>query len=385
MSTNPRPSLTSSIWAIRAVFAVLGINSAIMAPLIPAIKLRFGVSEDALGILLLMVGIGSVSTMPLTGVVCRKRGSIPVILFSGVMLAGLTVGATVLPFFWMLFPWFFVLGAMMGALDISMNLNGLALEKSAERSLMSGFHGFYSLGGLVGSGGLYLLMRGGLTISGVVFVIATMSILTLGFARTRLLSEKVHESEHKSPRILSKLLLVTGVLCGITFAAEGSVSDWSGLVLLTRTKAPSETLGLGYGLFAASMTLGRLTGDWIRSHLGDFWSATGGAAVCAIGFLLAASSREFSLVLLGFGLVGLGASNIVPILFSLSSRLKGISSESGVATVTTMGYAGFLLAPPMLGLVAARSSLSAAMLLVSISMVTVAAIVPVVMAKSREG
>ncbi len=164
---------------------------------------------------------------------------------------------------------------------------------------------------------------------------------------------------------------VFGVLSLLCFLAEGTVLDWSGVFLVMRG-ADLATAGLGYAVFALAMAAGRLFGDLVRSLLGDSRVLLLGAAISALGFLVIVLVANQYAMLAGYLMIGIGASNIVPVLFSAAGRSKDMPRGLAVGSVTTMGYLGLLLGPGLIGVVAHWTGLAAALGIIGIAMVTIA-------------
>lgn len=164
-----------------------------------------------------------------------------------------------------------------------------------------------------------------------------------------------------------------GFLCFVMFLAEGSMLDWSAVFLTTlRGMAPSQA-GMGYAVFAIAMTLGRLNGDRIVNGLGRYKVLLGGSLCAAVGIIIAISIDSPIAALIGFMLVGLGASNVVPILFTAAGNQTVMPANLAVASITTIGYAGILAGPAAIGFVAQLSNLSVAFGCVAVLLLTVTA------------
>jgi len=169
------------------------------------------------------------------------------------------------------------------------------------------------------------------------------------------------------------VVLFIGVLCFILFLTEGAVLDWSAVFLAdVRGMSPTHA-GIGYAAFAATMTIGRLTGDRFVRRFGPEVTVGGGALLAAVGLALATLIASWQVALLGYALVGVGCSNIVPVMFSLAGKQNEMPESIAVPAITTMGYAGVLLGPALIGFVAHGTNLATALLLLSASLLGVAA------------
>ncbi|WP_314189888.1 MFS transporter [Paracoccus yeei] len=361
MTGNDRPETRL---ATRLSFLAAGFAMACWAPLVPFAKRNVGVDEAGLGLLLLCLGVGAVAAMPLTGGLAARVGSKPLILGGGLALVLLLPLLVLAQSAALLALALAAFGAALGTLDVAMNIHAVEVERDAPRPMMSGFHAMYSIGGFAGAGGVTLLLGTGV---GPALAAACGSLLTLAallVAWPRLLTARAGAPvpfalPHGS-------VLVLALLAAITFLVEGAILDWGALLVTARGLLEPAQAGLGYMLFSGAMTLGRLTGDRVVARLGDarILALGGGLAVMGLGLLLAAPGPILALP--GFALIGLGAANIVPVLFSLAGRQSVMPPALAIAAVTTVGYGGILLGPALLGFVARRFDLVAAFALLAV-------------------
>ncbi len=362
-----------SVLATRLVFLMNGIAMAAWAPLVPLAKARLGLDEGSLGLLLLFLGIGSVVAMPLTGVLVARLGCRIVILTGGVAIT------IALPLLALLDTWagmavaIGLFGATLGAVDVTMNIQAVMVERKAKRSLMSGFHGMFSIGGIIGAGGVSLLLGVFSEPWQAATVVAVIALVLLLAAGPALLPYGNDSGESTPLFVFPKgIILFIGLLCLFVFLAEGAILDWSAVYLISHTGASVATAGLGYAVFSVAMTIGRLTGDRLRSKFSDQVMLFSGGLVAAAGFMLAVLVPTTLMGLIGFMLVGLGAANAVPVLFSAAGRTKLMPSNLAVASVATLAYTGVLVGPALIGFVSQWTSLAVALSLVAASLVFVA-------------
>lgn len=341
--------------ATRLCFFAAGFALACWAPLVPFAKDRLGLGEAALGLLLLALGAGSLAAMPLAGGLVARVGSKALVLGGGVGLAlalPLMASTQHLPTMALALLLF---GASLGSLDVAMNVHAVAVEGASDRPLMSGFHGLFSLGGVVGSGGISGLLALGLGLPQAAWAAVGLIALALVVAAPRLLpsGQGPRGPWFAWPR---GLVLWLSALAFVCFLVEGAMLDWSAL-LLTQTKGfPAAQGGLAFALFSVSMTLGRLGGDALLARVGTRRVLAWGGLVASLGLALACWAPG-GWGLGAFGLVGLGAANVVPVLFSAAGRQQAMPSHLAVAAVSGIGYAGVLAGPALLGLVAQAFSL----------------------------
>jgi MFS family permease len=173
-------------------------------------------------------------------------------------------------------------------------------------------------------------------------------------------------------------VIFIGALCFVSFLAEGAMLDWSAVFLTTRRAFDPAYAGLGYAVFAAAMTLGRLTGDRVVQALGARAVLTLGGLCASLGLALAVLAPWQGAGLGGFALVGIGASNIVPVLYSALGRQSKVPLGAAVAAVTVLGYLGILCGPALIGFAAQATNLSAALVGVAALLLAVAASAPLV-------
>lgn len=359
-------------FSTRVVFFIAGFGMAAWAPLVPYAKGRAGIDDGTLGLLLLGLGAGSLVAMPLTGALAGRRGCRFAIILSSVLaMVALPVLATGSSFA-VLAGALLLFGAGIGSLDVAMNIQAVVVERESGRTMMSGFHGLFSVGGIVSAGGLSVLLKAGLApLSAVGCVVGGMAV-ALAIATPYLLRERA-QSGGPAFVVPHGVVLFLGVLCFILFLTEGAVLDWSAWSLVKLQGLDVAQGGLGYAAFATTMTVGRLTGDWFVRKFGPRRIVVFGGLGAAAGLLLATFAPAWQVALLGYALVGAGCSNIVPVFFSAVGRQKVMPESAAIPAMTTLGYAGILAGPAGIGFVAQVASLPVAFVIVAAMLVGVAA------------
>jgi len=362
-----KPGVPAQI-ATRLAFFVAGFGMAAWAPLVPFAKARIGIDDGSLGLLLLCIGAGSMLAMPLTGFLTGRLGCRPVILLAGLALCiDLPLLVLIMALALLLF------GAAIGMIDVAMNIQAVVVERASGKAMMSGFHGFFSVGGIAGAGGVSIMLWLGLSplLATCVTVLTIAALLTV--ASRNLLRESGGEEGGPMFVVPRGWVMFIGILCFIMFLAEGSMLDWSALFLTTLRGVDHSQAGLGYALFSITMTLGRLNGDRIVNALGRYKVLLLGSLCAAIGLSMAIVFDNAMVSLIGFMLVGLGASNVVPILFSAAGNQHDMPANLAIASVTTVGYAGILAGPALIGFIAQFSSLTVAFACVAVLLLAVTA------------
>jgi len=355
----------------RVAFFIAGLGLAAWAPLVPYAKARAGLDEATLGLLLLCLGAGSILAMPAAGLLATRYGCRRV-LTGGTLLICLTLPllATVssIP---LLVATLFVFGAGLGVVDSTVNLQAVIVERASGRTMMSGFHGLFSVGGIVGAAGVSALLALGLSPLWAIVAVVVVILAALLKAAPHLLP---YGSESTGPAfaVPHGVVLFIGLLCFTVFLAEGAMLDWSAVFLTTEKHIEDAYAGLGYAAFAMTMTVGRLLGDVIVSRLGARTVIVLGGLFAAGGIALATLAPGWEMALLGYALVGVGCSNIVPVLYTAVGKQTVMPENIAVPAITTLGYAGILAGPAAIGFIAHASSLGSAFLLIAALLVAVA-------------
>lgn len=344
----------------RAAFLIVGIAMAAWAPLVPYAKERIGLNDASLGSLLLFLGVGSFVTMPITGWLSGKFGCKRVMQLASLALMIIVPLLALVPNSFCLALVLMAFGASIGCLDVAMNIQAVEVEKASGRAMMSGFHGFFSVGGIFGAGLVSAALWLGASPVQSTLIVSFLIILLLIGGQRNWLSNKFHQPG-SSPFVVPRgWVAYLGVMSFILFLAEGALLDWSALFLTLERGVEQSHAGWGYAIFSVAMTLGRLTGDKLVNYFGRFFIFLSGSLCAAVGLILAICTHSSASALLGFLLVGIGASNVVPILFSAAGNQKTMPVNMAISAMTTIGYAGILTGPALIGFVAHESSIAVA-------------------------
>ncbi len=348
----------------RLIFLAFGLGISCWAPMVPFAKNRLAIDDAELGLILLVFGIGALMTMPLSGWLVYRFGTRFITLTSGLLIAAvlplLTLASTPLSLSLVLF----LFGTGTGGLNVSINAQAVIIESKSLLPLMSGFHCLFSTGGLLGVLIVSILLEMKLPLYFCALIISSIIFLIVISQWKNLLPQ----SEDRQSAGLQQTLafpqgkvLFLGILCFIAFMAEGSMLDWSAEFLRSSLHYDASMAGIGYALFSITMACGRLIGDNLIRRFGALSVFQAGSLMAASGFLVVVNGGRTFEELLGFCLIGFGASNIVPILFSASGRLPATSPSYALAIVTTVGYIGMLVGPAFIGFVAEAMTLSFAL------------------------
>ncbi len=364
--------MPAQVRTIRLFYFMAGMGVSTWAIIVPFTKIRFSLDDATLGLILLAPGMGGILATPLVGLLVKHIGSKRVLLISGVMfgiiLPLLTVAPGVVSFSFLLF----LFGVSFGGIDIGINAQAVVVEARSGRLLMSSFHALFSIGALSVALATSLLLRFGFSnaLCSIFCSVAIFAILSQG----GLLVRQSEDLPADGPALAlpNRATLALGLCCFVCFLTEAAVTDWSTILLRFSRHASLANAAFGYAGFAVMMAAARLVGDRVATHIGAVRLVRWGCYLAAAGMLLAVTAPPLALDIIGFGLVGLGLGNIAPLVFSAAVRVPGMSPTASAPAVVSLGYAGFLIGPVVIGFVAHEVSLpvslaQVALLLMAIS------------------
>jgi fucose permease len=358
MSTPPARASARAAAAARIAVALIffanGFAFASWVPHIPSVQARLGLSPSLLGLALFGAAVGGLIAMPLTGALIGRWGSRPITLLGSLLflvLVALPVRAPSLP---QLILALVAFGAANGVMDVAMNAQGVFVEQRLGRPIMSSLHALFSLGSLAGAGLSVVALKAGLTPPAHVALSAGFGLLLIAGAARWLMPTSLEGAGSSGPSFVLPRgpLLLLGVMTFLILLTEGAMADWSAVYLRHSLSVSPELAGAGYAMFSVTMAAGRLAGDRLVTAFGPAPLLRLGGLLAATGLGTALALHQPLAALVGFGCMGLGLSNIIPLLFSAAGRTPGVSPSMAVAAVSTTGYGGFLAGPPLIGLVA---------------------------------
>ena len=347
--------------AMTAVFVANGIAFGAWAGNIPRLKEAAGLDDGPLGIVLLCVSFGAVGAMQVIGRYGAQIGTARASWMSALVLAvalplpALAAGLGAAGW-WPLLGAGALLGLGLGLLDVCMNAHASLIERRWGSAIMSSFHAGWSLGQLVGATSAGLLAGVGLFTA---LLVPAVVLAVLGLAAVVLPESRGAAGDRVWLSRPTREVVVLGAMIALCFAIEGGTADWSGVFLLTVRDVPASLASTSLAVFAGAMIVMRLVGDRLVQWLGPVRVVVWGAAVAAVGLLLALFVPSLVWISLGFALVGAGVANIVPVIFSAAGRL----GPAGVSIVATAGYGAVMATPPLIGFVSQGAGLQVALLL----------------------
>lgn len=252
----------------------------------------------------------------------------------------------------------FSFGIMGNLINIAMNTQAVGVETLYGRSVMASFHGLWSLAGFTGAViGTFFVSKGFpplihfSIVSAVAFILV---LLSYKFSLPHDVGKRQSERVFVKP---DKKILLLGFIAFCTLLCEGAMSDWSGIYFKKIVEAPASLITLGYVAFTSTMALGRFVGDWLVTKLGVKRMLEISGSTVTFGLLLAVLYPTLSSATAGFFLVGFGVSSVVPIVYGLAGKSTTMSAGTALAAVSTIGFLGFLIGPPLIGFIAQAISL----------------------------
>jgi fucose permease len=378
------PQLRRARHAVHAAFFVFGVIVSALGVHVPSIRAHYRLDDGGLSVALLAVAMGAVLCLAFAGRWIAAFGVRRVAAVAACVM-GLAL-ASLLQFdrFVLLLVVMLFFGASVGLFDVAINTEGTFIESALRRKVMSTMHGMWSLGGMAGAAlGAWWLQREVAPLVQMRVVAAGTVVVALGAVACML---PMHASAREPgaaaarwsglPRAARRGLIALGLLAVLGLLAEGAIYDWSTLYLQRERGAPPSLAAIGFACFSAAMAVGRFGGDWLRARVpaARLLRATALLSAGAMALVLVSgmSSNTVPWALLGLALLGLGLANVIPLLFVAASRVEGVSAAAGIALVSSAGWVGVVIGPPLVGGVAQVSSLAWALWLVVLSSLALA-------------
>lgn len=367
---NPYLSYASARLACMFYFMAPGLAYGLVTSRMPALKNMTGATEGELGIILLCFGLSALIGLAFAPRLIAKISAKTTLLASSLACM---VFVVLVPFSSSV--WFFgiamaLLGICMGLCDVTMNVQGVEVERAYKKSSMNILHAGYNIGAAAAAcaGSIFAATNFDVWVN-FVLPVAIMAGM-LWWAEPRLVTENLEKPERSesSPLVsvepkkrLPFLVWVCGLLCVCCYVSEGSVGEWGSLYLHQEKAAPESIAALVFAGFSICSLMCRLVADRLRNNFGDFLVSTAGATLALAGMLTVLSSSSWSICLIGYAMMGLGQAPIVPIAFSRAGAIKGVSTARATSLVSLLAYAGLLFAPPAFGLSAEHFGLHIAL------------------------
>ncbi|MEP5151662.1 MFS transporter [Planktotalea sp.] len=377
-----------SAWlAVAAMFVLNGALFGIWASRIPTVADRHELSSGNLGLLLLLMAAGAIVAFPFSGRWSDRFGAVRVTRVLAVLYALSLFLIAGSPSYWTLAVSLFLFGATHGGMDVSMNTWAGEAEKYIARPVMSSFHAMWSLGAGIGAGTGFLAARADVGI-GLHFVLAgaLVAVITLYIARVDWRSD-TQARVQKGPFFVFPKgpLLAVGFFAFCASIGEGGMADWSAIFLIETTGASEANAALGYSIYSLAMVAMRLMGDRVTQRFGPVSTARFAGTIAAVGVLCAVGFGTYGMSLFGFVLMGIGYAVIIPLAFSRAANDPVMSPGAAIASVSTLGYGGILLGPPLIGFMAEATSIRSAFVVLAVLAVLIVVLAPAVRRTDNAG
>lgn len=344
--------------AVSLFFFCQGIAFASWASRIPVIKERLHLSEGQLGTILLMLPVGQLATMALSGKLVTKYGSAKVLSIVPIAYALVLCSIAFAQNAWQLGAILFLFGVTGNMCNISVNTQGVATEQIYKKSIMTSFHGAWSIAGFTGALVGLLTMNLGLDTLPHFLIILTLVTANTLINQRYLVPGKSPQKEKRS--FFSKpegSLLQLGIIGFFSMATEGAMFDWSGVYFKEIVHAPEKFVVVGYASFMIMMAIGRFIGDGVIRKLGRKRTLQYSGILMFVGMMTSVVFPQFIVCTLAFMLVGIGVACNVPSIYSIAGQNKNVPSGVALAMVSSISYLGFLMGPPLIGYIAEVFSL----------------------------
>jgi len=344
-------------WALSLFFFCQGLVFASWASRIPHIKSLLQISEGTLGLILLMMPLGQILTMTLSGRLVTQYGSQIIIPMASLVYALVLVVIAFVTDMYMLGACLFIFGMWSNIGNIAVNTQAVAVENLYQRTIMSSFHGAWSLAGFVGA------LIGLLTIQLELniwqhFIIIFIIIFINALINTSSLIKDVVVTEKKKGLIKpDSIILQLGIICFLVMATEGAMFDWSGVYFKEIVEAPEKWVPVGYTAFMITMATGRFIGDAVIERLGKQKTLTLSGILMSAGLLLSVIFPDIIICICAFMLVGFGVATVVPTVYSVAGQHPSIPPGQAIAMVSSISFLGFLIGPPLIGFIAEWTNL----------------------------
>jgi predicted MFS family arabinose efflux permease len=384
------PGLRRAGLATAVVFATNGFLLASWVARLPATRDRLGASAAELGLVLLAPGFGSLLSMPFSGRWCRRFGSRAVVAATTVAASAVLVALAVVPTLVALGATLFVWGSFYGSWDVAMNVHGSAVEQRAGRDWMPRYHACWSVGGIAGAGcGALAAQLGGPLVLHLATVAVACTAVVMVSLRSFIEGDRRRSAATERPavhspgRVLTGRLLLVGAVTICATTLEGAAADWLALFLTDERGATASLAAFGYAVFAVAMAAGRFSGTAVAERLGRHGAVRVGGMVSFAGVLLTVLGPGLASAYVGAALWALGVCLVFPAAVSAGGEAPYRPADA-IAAVTTIGYGGFLLGPPLIGLLADRVGLGRALLALLVLAAGIAALAPAVRSRRTQ-
>lgn len=353
--------------AASSFFFIAGLTFATWASRIPAIQNKLHLSDAGLGGVLLALPTGLMISLPISGWLVSRYGSRPTLVCGSILYPSLLLLLALSSSVWQLVLSLFFFGIAGNLINIAMNTQAVGVESLYGRSVMASFHGLWSIAGFTGALiGTLFVSRNLSPLIHFAFVTCTAILLVLVAYKSTIPHDMGSKTKQKLFVKPDKRLWLLGLIAFCCLLCEGAMSDWSGVYFKNIVKSPASLITLGYVAFTGMMALGRFLADSLVTKFGVKRILQLSGIMITTGLLLSVAFPFVVTATIGFLLVGFGVSSVVPIVYGLAGRSATMPASTALAAVSTIGFFGFLVGPPMIGFIAQAVNLRWSFTLIAI-------------------
>jgi MFS family permease len=350
--------------AVGAMFFMAGLSFSSWASRIATVQQTLGLSEAGLGAVLFALPVGLMCSLPFSGWIITKIGSKKLVIAALLVYAAALVSLGLAQNTFQLIICLLCFGFASNSVNIAVNTQAVATEQLYQRPIMAFFHGLWSLAGFTGAGiGTFMIARGVIPFHHFSLMLIVIAI-GVAVAARYLKDDKVTDT---GPVFVmpDKSLIKLGIIAFCSMICEGAMFDWSVIYFKKVVLAPEALIGLGFTTFMFTMAGGRFVADWFAHKFGLKRTLQVSGSLTATGLAIAVAFPHVYTAMIGFLLVGAGVSSVVPMVYSAAGKSKTMSPGVALAAVSTIGFMGFLVGPPVIGFIAGIATLRASFVLIA--------------------
>jgi MFS family permease len=350
--------------AVGAMFFMAGLSFSSWASRIATVQQTLGLSEAGLGAVLFALPVGLMCSLPFSGWIITKIGSKKLVIAALLVYAAALVSLGLAQNTFQLIICLLCFGFASNSVNIAVNTQAVATEQLYQRPIMAFFHGLWSLAGFTGAGiGTFMIARGVIPFHHFSLMLIVIAI-GVAVAARYLKDDKVTDT---GPVFVmpDKSLIKLGIIAFCSMICEGAMFDWSVIYFKKVVLAPEALIGLGFTTFMFTMAGGRFVADWFAHKFGLKRTLQVSGSLTATGLAIAVAFPQVYTAMIGFLLVGAGVSSVVPMVYSAAGKSKTMSPGVALAAVSTIGFMGFLVGPPVIGFIAGIATLRASFVLIA--------------------
>ncbi len=358
--------MTPSRIALMAIFFVNGFQQANLISRVPRLMELFSMDNKTVGIALFGVALGAIIAMPVCGWLAAKFGQKFMSLISFVGYSALFPIVRQVPDARWVVVIFFLLGVSSGMVNVCINALAIGLERQFGKPIMASFHALFSVGMFAGAGAGSFFIKTDFTIFAHLLIVSGFSLVVSMQAHSRLAEPGLSGEGRPLLRLPNFSILTLGLIifCGVI--GESAMSEWSTNYMVNVAGASHALAPFGLSAFAFAMALGRIFGDRARMKLKDGTLMMICSALAFCGVAISVIFTDASMVMIGFFLVGIGVSIVLPLAYSLACTVSNTPPPVAIAMAATVGYSAFLFGPPLIGYLADWYSLRLSLAIVGL-------------------